>query len=107
MEFVIILLFFSAFLVLLYNGIKAITERRVQSRAEQILDKKFDGSETATYRIDATTGLRYEQVLLGAEKRGYTLHSKNKDSQYLTTLVFKKQDTINLADRVPPYLDEK
>lgn len=104
MEFIIILLFFIAFLVFLYKGLKAITERRIQRNAEQILDKKFDGSETATYRVDATTGLRYEQVLLGAEKRGYVLHSKNKDTKHLTTLVFK---ATRLEDRVAPHLEEK
>lgn len=104
MEFFIILLFFIAFLVFLYKGLKAITERRIQSRAEQILDKKFDGSETATYRVDATSGLRYEQVLLGAEKRGYVLYSKNQDTKHLTTLVFK---AARLEDRVAPYLDDK
>lgn len=90
MEFIIFLLVFVAFLILLYKGVKAITERRIQNRAEQILDKKFDGSKTSTYRVDATTGLRYDQVLLGAEKRGYALHSKNQDTKHLTTLVFKK-----------------
>lgn len=107
MEFIILLLLFIAFLVPLYTGIKAVTERRIQGKAEQILDKKFDGSETATYRIDSTTGLRYEQVLLGAEQRGYKLYSKNNDTKYLTTLVFKRQSSTNLADRVSPYLDEK
>lgn len=89
-EFIIFLLLFIAFLVLLYRGVKAITERNIQRKAEQILDKKFNGSGTATYRVDSTTGLRYEQVLLGAEKRGYTLYSKNNDTKHLTTLVFKK-----------------
>jgi|SRR5699024_1583280 len=104
MEFIIFLILFIGFLFLLYTGIKAITERRTQRKAEQILDKKFDGSETATYRVDATSGLRYEQVLLGAEKRGYVLYSKNQDTKHLTTLVFK---AARLEDRVAPYLEEK
>lgn len=104
MEFIIFLILFIGFLFLLYTGIKAITERRIQGKAEQILDKKFDGSETATYRVDSTAGLRYEQVLLGAEKRGYVLLSKNKGTKHLTTLVFK---ATRLEDWVAPHLEEK
>lgn len=107
MELIIILLLFAAFLIALYKVVKAFTERRIQNNAEQILDEKFDGSPTAAYRMDATTGLRYEQVLLGAEQRGYVLYSKNQDTKKVTTLVFKRQPDINLADRVAPYREDK
>src|SRR5690625_4153694 len=106
MEFILALILFIVFLIALYKGVKSITERRIQNKAEQILDEKFGGTLTTLYRVDGTTGLRYDQVLLGAEQRGYALYSKNRDSKYITTLVFKRQPHINLEDRVAPYLDE-
>lgn len=69
---------------------KAAFERRTQKNADHLLDKKFNGSETATYKVSNNVGLRFEQVLAGAEKRGYKLHAQNKDTEKLTTLVFKK-----------------
>lgn len=105
MEFFIFLILFIGFLVLLYTVVKALNERRIQSKAEQILDKKFDGTATVTYRVDATTGLRYDQVLLGAEQRGYALYSKNQDTKNVTTLVFKKQPT--LEERVAPHMEDR
>lgn len=90
MEFIIFLLLLAAFIAIAYNVLKLITERRIQGKAEQILDEKFDGSDPVAYRVDGTTGLRYDQVLLGAEQRGYQLYSKNQDTKHITTLVFKK-----------------
>ena len=73
-----------------YLGVRKFSETKMQKNAEKILDQKFNGSETATYRVHGSGGLRFEQVLEGAEKRGYALHAQNKETKKITALVFKK-----------------
>ena len=81
-----------AFIVLgfFYLGVRKISNTKMQKNAEQILDQRFNGSETATYRVHGSAGLRFEQVLEGAEKRGYSLHAQNRETNKITALVFKK-----------------
>lgn len=72
------------------NKIKE-ADNDVQANPDKYLDEVFDGRETAVYKIINWGGtLKFEQVLEGAEKRGYGLHAQNKDSDSMTTLVFKK-----------------
>lgn len=87
---IIVLSLTAAALIALYLVVKRFDDKKIQKNAEQILDDRFDGSDTATYRVSGTRGLKFEQVLSGAEKRGYTLHAQNQDTKKLTTLVFKK-----------------
>ena len=86
----IFLLLAAAACIALYLGVKKYTEHETQKNAQQILDQTFDGSETATYKVGSPRHLKFDQVLVGAEKRGYKLHVKNQESKKLTTLVFKK-----------------
>lgn len=82
---------FAVIVILTFRLVfKTTYEKRTQKNAEQILDSTFDGADTATYRVSSAVGLRFEQVLSGAEKRGYALHAQNKDTKKITTLVFKK-----------------
>lgn len=79
--------------VIAYLFIRVIkkADNDVQSNPDKYLDQVFDGRETAVYKIINWGGtLKFEQVLSGAEKRGYDLHAQNKDSDSMTTLVFKK-----------------
>ena len=87
----LILIALMAFIVFgfFYLGVRKFSETKMQKNAEQILDQKFNGSETATYKVHGSGGLRFEQVLEGAEKRGYALHAQNEQNK-MTTLVFKK-----------------
>lgn len=73
-----------------YLGVRKFSESKTQKNAEHILNEKFNGSNTATYRLHSSGGLRFEQVLQGAEKRGYKLHAQNNDGKKITTLVFKR-----------------
>lgn len=69
---------------------KKIVNHRTQKNAEQILDSAFNGKLSATYRVSSKAGLRFEQVLAGAERRGYTLQAQDKESKKVTVMVFKK-----------------
>lgn len=65
--------------------------KKVQANKESILDSAFDGSETASYKISRHGGtLNFEQVIEGANARGYDFQAENRDSKSTTTLVFKK-----------------
>lgn len=86
----IFLLLAAAACIALYLGVRKYTEKKTQKNAEQVLDQTFNGTETATYRISAKGGLTFDQVLTGAEDRGYDLHAQNKDTSKVSTLVFKK-----------------
>ena len=88
----LILIALMAFIVLgfFYLGVRKFSETKTQKNAEHILNEKFNGSGTATYRVHSSGGLRFEQVLQGAEKRGYKLHAQNNESKKITALVFKK-----------------
>lgn len=81
---------FAVIAILIFRLIfKTVYERRTQKNAEQTLSSRFNGADTATYRVHRSGGLKFEQVVEGAEKRGYTLHAQN-DQRDQTTLVFKK-----------------
>lgn len=86
----IFLLLAAAACIFLYIGVKKSAEKKTQKNAEQILNKTFNGAETATYRVSGKGGLTFAQVLSGAEERGYTLHAQNNDTSKVSTLVFKK-----------------
>ena len=73
-----------------FFGLLNAEDKKTQKNADSILDKTFDGSDTATYKVSSVGGLQFDQVLEGAEKRGYDLHAQNQDNPHLTTLVFKK-----------------
>lgn len=65
----------------------------VQSNPDKYLDEVFDGRKTAVYKVVNFGGtLRDEQVIEGAEERGYELLSQNTDSSFQKTLAFKKTD---------------
>lgn len=79
------------FVGFIFIGMMDNADKKVQQNADKILDNTFDGSETATYKVVGFGGtLKFEQVLKGAEQRGYELHAQNQDNENLTTLVFKK-----------------
>ena len=80
----------AAACIALYLGIKKTAQKNTQKNSEQILNTTFNGTETATYRVSSVGGLKFDQVLTGAEQRGYTLHAQNQDTSKTTTLVFKK-----------------
>ena len=66
-------------------------DNAVQANPDKYLDDVFDGRNTAVYKVVNFGGtLKDEQVIEGAEKRGYELHSQNTDSSFQKTLVFKK-----------------
>lgn len=90
--FVILGLMAFGFFGMIFMGMMSNADKKVQRNAEQILDETFDGrKKTAVYKVTSIGGtLKFEQVLAGAEKRGYELHAQNQDSSSLTTLVFKK-----------------
>ena len=92
--FVILGLMAFGFFGFIFMGMMGSADRKVQRNAEQILDETFNGrKKTAVYKVTSIGGtLKFEQVLAGAEKRGYELHAQNRDSDSLTTLVFKKVD---------------
>lgn len=66
------------------------SDRRLRKNAPQILDNTFNGSENAIYRVREHGTLAFDQVLLGAEQRGYSIYDRSQDSASQTTLVFKK-----------------
>ena len=78
------------FFGIVFFAIMGASDKHTQKNAQKILDETFDGSETAVYKVSGLGGLKFEQVLEGAEKRGYELHAQNQDNSSLTTLVFKK-----------------
>jgi len=79
------------FFGLIFMGTMDSADKKVQRNAEQILDETFNGAETAVYKVATIGGtLKFEQVLAGAEQRGYALHAQNQEAKYLTTLVFKR-----------------
>lgn len=88
------LLFIGLFLLIIFLTLnlvsKQIVNYRVNKNAEQMLDATFNGEPSATYRVSSDVGLRFEQVLSGAEKRGYTLQAQNPETKKVTALVFKK-----------------
>lgn len=66
-------------------------DKDVKKSAETILDETFNGESRAKYDIVSFGGtLKFEEVVLGAEARGYELSEQNT-SGYVTTLLFKKQ----------------
>ena len=85
----IFLLLAAAACIALYLGVRKSAEKSTQKNAEQLLNQTFNGTETATYRVTGG-GLTFDQVLNGAEQRGYKLHAQNKDTKKVSTLVFKK-----------------
>ena len=89
-ELIIIALVLFIVFGFFYLGVRKFSQTKTQKNAEQIFNQKFNGSSTAAYRFHVAGGLRFEQVLKGAEKRGYKLQAQHKDSKKVTTLVFKK-----------------
>lgn len=88
--FVILVVMAFGFFGLIFLGLLGSANKNTQKNSEKILDETFDGKETAVYKITSLGGLKFEQVLSGAEKRGYDLHAQNQDNSSMTTLVFKK-----------------
>lgn len=89
--FLVLGLMAFGFFGFVFMGSMSNANKKVQQNAEQILDDTFDGKETAVYKVTSIGGtLKFEQVLAGAEQRGYRLHAQNQDTEHLTTLVFKK-----------------
>lgn len=78
------------FFFFIFMGLMSSADKKTQKNSEKILDDTFDGKETAVYKVTGLGGLKFEQVLAGAEKRGYNLHAQNQDTANMTTLVFKK-----------------
>ena len=89
-ELVIIALVLFIVFGFFYLGVRKFFQTKTQKNAEQIFNQKFNGSSTTTYRHHVASGLRFDQVLQGAEKRGYKLQTQHKDSKKVTTLVFKR-----------------
>lgn len=64
--------------------------RDAQARAPQILDEAFDGRRDVTFTI-GPGNLRFEETVLGARERGYTLTGQSlRDSLGTQTLVFAR-----------------
>ena len=78
-------------IVYLYRREIKKADKAVQSNPDKYLDEVFDGRQTAVYKVISFGGtLKDDQVIEGAEKRGYELHSQNTDSSMQKSLVFKK-----------------
>lgn len=79
--------------VVVYLYARAIkkADNDVQADPDKYLDQVFDGRQTAVYKVITFGGtLKDEQVIEGAEKRGYELHSQNMDTSMQKSMVFKK-----------------
>jgi type II secretory pathway pseudopilin PulG len=88
---VLVLLAVAAFGIFgfLLLGSTARAQKKSEQNALSILDAAFDGSDSVTFKINATT-LKYETVITGACERGYKL-AHQADNQYGPhTLMFEK-----------------
>lgn len=55
---------------------------KAKANAPALLDEAFDGRPRATYKINGLAGLDYEDVITGAEDRGYRLTNDSGADRY-------------------------
>jgi len=62
---------------------------KAEKNADESLDALFDGRQDVTFSGNMRS-MKYETVILGAEKRGYTLAHQAGDPNGAFTLIFAK-----------------
>ncbi|MGO2360654.1 MAG: hypothetical protein ACTH6N_05935 [Brachybacterium tyrofermentans] len=64
-------------------------QKKALANAPAILDEAFDGQDDVVFKINMES-LPFEDVVLGAKKRGYKLASQSKDTEHSQTLIFER-----------------
>lgn len=70
-------------------GATSRKQKNAEANSESILDRTFDGRENVTVDLGLAT-LKYETVINGAEKRGYTLTHEASNQYGPSKLMFRK-----------------
>lgn len=85
------LLGLALFVVIVFVGVGKVgrDQKKAEANSEPALDALFDGSSDVTF-TGHMRSMKYETVMLGAKKRGYTLAHQAGDPKQAFTLMFEK-----------------
>ncbi len=81
----------TAFVFIVFWGVSKVArdQKKAEANAEQTLDALFDGRPDVTFNGHMRT-MKYETVIAGAKKRGYTVAHQSGDASQAFTLMFEK-----------------